>query len=79
MLAKLEELHQPFHPRPVRNPDAAWGSTCLDRPCERRPEAMLEITVLHWERPEVILARFGILWEHPSKRWGTTGNLLGLE
>jgi hypothetical protein len=40
---------------------------------------MLEITVLHWERPEVILARFGILWEHPSKRWGTTGNLLGLE
>jgi hypothetical protein len=38
---------------------------------------MLEITVLRRERPEVMLARFGILWEHPSKIWGTTGNLLG--
>jgi hypothetical protein len=34
MLAKLGELHHPLHPRPTGNPGAAWGSTCLDRPCE---------------------------------------------
>jgi hypothetical protein len=79
MLAKLEKLHQSFHLRPVRNRGATRGSTCLDRPCEQRPEAILEITVLHRQRPEVRLAQFGILWEHPSKIWGTTGNLLGLE
>jgi hypothetical protein len=45
MLAKLGESHQPFHLRPARNPGAAWGSTCLYKPCERRPEAMLEIVV----------------------------------
>jgi hypothetical protein len=72
MLAKLEKLYQPFHSSPMRNSGATWGSTCLDRPCERKPKAMLEITMLHRERPEVTLARFGILWEHPSKRWGTT-------
>jgi hypothetical protein len=79
MLAKLGELHQSLHPRPATNPDIAWGSTCLDRPCEQRPEAMLRVTMLWRERPEVKLARFGILWEHPSKRWDSTGNLLVLE
>jgi hypothetical protein len=61
MLAKSGELHQPLHPRPARNPGAAWGSTCLDRSCERRPEAMLGISMLRRERSEVKLARFGIL------------------
>jgi hypothetical protein len=31
------------------------------------------------ERPEVMLVQFGILWEHSSKRWDSTRNLLGLE
>jgi hypothetical protein len=79
MLAKFGELHQSLWPHPVRNPGAAWGSTCLDGPCEQGPNVVLEATVLRRERPEVMLARFGILWEHPSKRWDSTGNLLGLE
>jgi hypothetical protein len=67
MLLKLGELHQPLHPSLARNPGAAWGSTCLDRPCEQRPEVMLEITVPYRWRPEVTLARFEILWENPNK------------
>jgi hypothetical protein len=47
MLAKLGEHHQPLCPRPMKNPGAAWGSTCLDRPCEQRPNMVLEATVLH--------------------------------
>jgi hypothetical protein len=27
MLAKLGELHQLVHPRPAKNPGAAWGCT----------------------------------------------------
>jgi hypothetical protein len=46
MLAKLEELHQPLLPRPAKNPGAAWGSTCLGRPCEERPNMVLEVVVL---------------------------------
>jgi hypothetical protein len=52
---------------------------------------VLETTVLHWEspeaelgttvplreRPEVTLVQFGILWEHPSKKWDSPRNLLG--
>jgi hypothetical protein len=93
MLAKLGELYQSLCPRPARNPSAAWGSTCLDRPCDQGPNVVLEATVLHrerpeamlcvaiprQERPEVTLVQFGILWEHPSKRWDSTGNFLGLE
>jgi hypothetical protein len=40
---------------------------------------MLEISVLHRGRPEVTLARFGILWGNPSVSEGTTRNLLELE
>jgi hypothetical protein len=36
-------------------------STCLDRPCELRLEAMLGVTMLRRERSEVKLAQFGIL------------------
>jgi hypothetical protein len=79
MIAKLGELHQPLHPRLVRNPCVAWGSTCLDRPCEQGPNAALEIVMLHRGKLEMTLVRFGILWKHPSKRWDPTGNLLGLE
>jgi hypothetical protein len=61
MLAKLEELHQPVLPRPTKNPGAAWGSTCLDRPCEERPNMVLEVVVLHQERSKAELAPFGIL------------------
>jgi hypothetical protein len=75
MLAKLGELHQPLCPRPTKNPGAAWGSTCLDRPYEQRPNIVLEAAVLRRDRPkailwtatsrhqsfEVTLARFGIL------------------
>jgi hypothetical protein len=50
MLAKLGELHQPLYPRPVKNPGAAWGSTCLDGPCEQRPNMVLEATVLRQDR-----------------------------
>jgi hypothetical protein len=61
MLAKLEELHQPVHPRTAKNPGAGWGSTCLDGPCEQRPNMVLEVVVLHRERSKVELAPFGIL------------------
>jgi hypothetical protein len=46
MLAKLEELHQLVLPRSVKNPGAAWGSTCRGRPCEERPNMVLEVAVL---------------------------------
>jgi hypothetical protein len=59
MLVKLGELHYPLHPHPARNPGAAWGSTCLDRPCEQRPEAMLGVTKLRRERPEVSCPNLG--------------------
>jgi hypothetical protein len=55
MLAKLGELHQSLCPRPARNPGAAWGSTCLDGPCEQGPNVVLETTMLHRERPKVML------------------------
>jgi hypothetical protein len=79
MLAKLGELHQSLCSRPARNPGATWGSTCLDGPCEQGHNVVLETTMLHRERPEVTLAQFGILLEHPSKRWDSIRNLLGLE
>jgi hypothetical protein len=40
---------------------------------------VLVVAVLHWGRSKAELVPFGILWEHPSKRWDSTGNLLGLE
>jgi hypothetical protein len=61
MLAKLGELHQPLHPRPAKNPGAAWGSTCLNRPCEQRPNMVLEVAVLHRERSKAELVPFEIL------------------
>jgi hypothetical protein len=61
MLAKLGDLHQPLRPRPAKNPGAAWGSTCIDRPCEQRPNMVLEVVVLHRERLEAELVPFGIL------------------
>jgi hypothetical protein len=75
MLEKLGELHQSLCPHPAKNPGAAWGSTCLDGPCEKGPNVVLEATVLHPGRPEAMLetvmprqessevplARFGIL------------------
>jgi hypothetical protein len=61
MLAKLGGLHQSLRPRLARNPGAAWGSTCLDGPCEQGPNVVLETTMLCWERPEVTLVQFGIL------------------
>jgi hypothetical protein len=59
MLVKLEELHQSLCPRPVKNPGAAWGTTCLDGPCEQRANMVLEVVVLHWERPKGELIPFG--------------------
>jgi hypothetical protein len=47
ILAKLGELHQPVLSRPVKNPGATWGNTCLDEPCEQRPNMVLEDAVLH--------------------------------
>jgi hypothetical protein len=47
MLAKVRELHQSLRPHPAKNPGAAWGSTCLDGPCEHGPNVVLEATVLH--------------------------------
>jgi hypothetical protein len=47
--------------------------------CRGRPEAMLGPAMPRWKRLEVTLVLFGILWEHPSERWDSTGNLLGLE
>jgi hypothetical protein len=61
MLAKLGELHQPFRPRSEKNPGAAWGSACLDKPCEQRPNIVLEVAVLHRERLKAELVPFGIL------------------
>jgi hypothetical protein len=61
ILAKLGELHQPLRPRLVKNPSAAWGSTCLDRPCEQRPNMVMEVAVLHRERSKAELVPFGIL------------------
>jgi hypothetical protein len=61
MLVKLGELHQPLCLRQVKNPGAAWGSTCLDRPCEQRPNMVLEVAVLHQERSKAELVPFGIL------------------
>jgi hypothetical protein len=61
MLAKLGEHYQSLCPHPARNPGAAWGSTCLDRPCEQGSNVVLVATVLHRERPEVKLVQFGIL------------------
>jgi hypothetical protein len=31
MLVKLRELHQPMHPRPAKNPGAAWVLTVYNR------------------------------------------------
>jgi hypothetical protein len=61
MLAKLGELYQPMHPRPAKNLGAAWGSTCLNKPCEERPNMVLEVAVLHQERSKAELVPFGIL------------------
>jgi hypothetical protein len=61
MLAKLEELHQPVLPHPAKNPGATWGSTCLDSLCEKKPNMVSEVTVLHQERSKVELVPFGIL------------------
>jgi hypothetical protein len=60
-LAEFGELHQSLCPRPASSPGAAWGSTCLDGPCEQGPNVVLETTVLRRERPEVKLVQFGIL------------------
>jgi hypothetical protein len=79
MLAKLGELHRPVLLFLVKNPGAAWGSTCHGGPCEERPNMVLEVVVLHRGRSKAELVPFGILLEHPSKRWDSTGNLLGLE
>jgi hypothetical protein len=55
MLAKLGELHQSLCPRPVKNPGAAWGSTCLDGPCEQGPDVVLEAIMLCRGRPKAML------------------------
>jgi hypothetical protein len=61
MLAKLRELHQSLCPHPAKNTGAAWGSTCLDGPCEIGPDKASKAMVLRQERPEVKLVPFGIL------------------
>jgi hypothetical protein len=61
MLAKLEELHQLVLSCPAKNPGAGWGSTCLDRSREERPNMVLEVVVLHRDRSKVELVPFGIL------------------
>jgi hypothetical protein len=61
MLAKLGELHRPVHPCPVKNPGAAWGSTCHGGPCEERPNMVLEVAVLYQGRSKAELVPFGIL------------------
>jgi hypothetical protein len=61
MLAKLGEPHQPLCLRPAKNPGAAWGSTCLDRPYEKRPNMVLEVAMLHRERLKAELVPFWIL------------------
>jgi hypothetical protein len=67
MLTKLGELHQPLRPRPAKNSSAAWGSTCLDRPCEQRFNMVLEIAVLHRERSKAELVPFGSCESTPAK------------
>jgi hypothetical protein len=61
MLVKLGELHQSLPLWPAWNPCAAWGSTCLDGPCEQGPNVVLGTTMLHPERPEVMVVQFRIL------------------
>jgi hypothetical protein len=61
MISKLGELQQPLRPRPTKNLGAARGSTCRDRPCEQRPNMVLEVVVLHRERLKAELVPFGIL------------------
>jgi hypothetical protein len=61
MLPKLEELHQHVLPHLVKNTGATWGSTCLDRSREERPNMVLEVVVLHRERSKAELFPFGIL------------------
>jgi hypothetical protein len=65
MLANMGELHQSLFPRSARNPGAAWGNTCLDRPCDQGPNVVLETTMLHQEaRVEVVV------WQpRPQRRW----------
>jgi hypothetical protein len=46
ILVKLRELHQSLCPHPAKNTGAAWGSKCLDGPCEQGPNVVLEATVL---------------------------------
>jgi hypothetical protein len=58
MLPKLGELHKSLRPRLARNPGAAWGSTCLDGPCEQGPNVVLGNTMLRRERPEVMMVQF---------------------
>jgi hypothetical protein len=61
MLAKLGELQRLVLPRPAKNPGVAWGSTCLDRSREKRPNMVLEVAELHRGRSKAELAPFGIL------------------
>jgi hypothetical protein len=49
------------HPRPAKNPDAAWGSTRLDGRCKQRSNMVLEVVVLHKDRLKAELVPFGIL------------------
>jgi hypothetical protein len=67
MVAKIGELHRPIHQCPVKNPGAAWGSTCHDGPCKERPNKVLEVAVrgrrrswLHLGSCESTLAKDGI-------------------
>jgi hypothetical protein len=61
MLAKVGELYQPVHPSPMKNPGAAWGSTCLDGPCKEWPNMVSEVDVLHRGRSKAELVPFRIL------------------
>jgi hypothetical protein len=57
MLAKLGELHQPVHPCPRKKPGAAWGNTCLDRPCEQYGVEG------HCAAPGEVEGRAGSIWD----------------
>jgi hypothetical protein len=61
MLTKLGELHQPLRLRLEKNPSAAWGSTCLGRPCGQRPNMVLEVDMMYRRRSKAELVPFGIL------------------
>jgi hypothetical protein len=61
MLAKIGELHRPIPSHPAKNPGAVWGSTCHDEPCKKRPNMVLEVTVLYQERSKAKLVPLGIL------------------